>query len=134
MADGGVLMHRGIIFDTAIHTVTPPSDRAAPIRVHPEPNVMPDPVLPWADDDALPDPLHRLTRQMIAARVRANLTQADVAWRMKSSRTQVSRLECGRGRGPSFATLAKYAEAVGCDLDVRLAPVPFPWERFSPAR
>jgi len=100
------------------------------VRAH-EANVMSDPRLPWEDDEALPDLLHRLTRQLIAARVRANLTQADVAWRMRSSRTQVSRIECGRGSGPSFATLAKYAEAVGCDLDVRLTPTPFPWERSA---
>jgi len=124
-------MHRRIIFDTSMHTVTPPLDRAAPIRARPEAKAMPDPVLSCEDDEALPDPLHRLTRQLIAARVRANLTEADVAWRMKFSRTQVSRLERGRGRGPSFATLAKYAEAVGCDLDVRLAPIPFPWERSA---
>lgn len=125
MTDGGVLMYRGIIFDTSMHTVTPPPDRTATIRARRDANVMPDPDSTLEDDDALPDPLHRLTRQMIAARVRANLSQADVAWRMKSSRTQVSRLESGRGRGPSFATLAKYAEAVGCDLDVRLTQIPF---------
>jgi transcriptional regulator with XRE-family HTH domain len=92
---------------------------------------MPEPVAPWEDDDELPDPLHRLTRQLIAARVRANLTQEDVAWRMKTSRPTISRLERGRGRGPSFATLTEYAEAVGCELDVRLTPVPFPWERSA---
>jgi len=92
-------------------------------------NVMPDPVAPWENDDALPDPLHRLTRQLIAARVRANLTQEDVAWRMKTSRPTISRLE--RGRGPSFATLVEYAEAVGCDLDVRLTRIPLPWERSA---
>jgi transcriptional regulator with XRE-family HTH domain len=90
---------------------------------------MPDPVVPWEDDDALPDPLHRLTRQLIAARVRANVTQADLAWRMKTSRPTISRLERGRGRGPSFATLVQFAEAVGCDLDVRLTRIPLPWER-----
>ena len=114
-----------------MHMMTPPPDCAAAMRVCHDADVMPDSVSPWEVDGALPDPLHRLTRQPIAARVRANLTQADVAWRMKSSRTQVSRLECGRGRGPSFATLAKYAEAVGCDLDVRLTPTPFPWERSA---
>jgi DNA-binding XRE family transcriptional regulator len=124
-------MYRGIIFDTSMHTMTPSPGRTATTRECREDNPMRDPVTPWEGDDALPDPLHRLTRQMIAARVRANLTQADVAWRMKSSRTQVSRLERGRGRGPSFATLAKYAEAVGCDLDVRLVPVPLPWERST---
>jgi transcriptional regulator with XRE-family HTH domain len=92
---------------------------------------MPESVAPWEDDGELPDPLHRLTRQLIAARVRANLTQEDVAWRIKTSRPTISRLERGRGRGPSFATLAKYAEAIGCDLDVQLAPVPLPWARSA---
>jgi transcriptional regulator with XRE-family HTH domain len=90
---------------------------------------MPESISPWEDDGELPDPLHRLTRQLIAARVRANLTQEDVAWRMKTSRPAISRLEHGRGRGPSFATLVQYAEAVGCDLDVRLTRIPLPWER-----
>ena len=92
---------------------------------------MPDTAAPWEDHDALPDPLHRLTRQLIAARVRANLTQDDVAWRMKTSRPTISRLERGRGRGPSFATLVQYAKAVGCDLDVRLTRIPLPWERSA---
>jgi transcriptional regulator with XRE-family HTH domain len=89
---------------------------------------------PWAEADTLPDPLHRLTRQLIAARVRANLTQADVAWRMATSQAAVSRMERGHGAGPSFATLVQYAQAVGCDLDVRLTPIPFPWELVSPVR
>lgn len=68
--------------------------------------------------------LHLLTRELLAARVRARMTQEDVAWRMGTTRSAISRLEGDGGHRPSFATIEKYAAAVGCYVHLRLCPLP----------
>ena len=60
-----------------------------------------------------------LARELIAARVRAGLTQAEVAKRMGTTQSAVARLEGGR-RLPSMKTLLRYAEATGCRPLVKL--------------
>ena len=64
-----------------------------------------------------------LLDELLRARQRAGLTQAEVAARMGTKTPAVARLEAGGGsqrHSPSIATLRKYAEAVGCRLEVRL--------------
>lgn len=57
------------------------------------------------------------------ARKEANLTQAEVAKKMKTSQQAVARLESkSSGKSPSLSTLIKYAEAVGCDLTFNFHP------------
>ena len=66
-----------------------------------------------------------LLDELLKARRRAGLTQAEVAERMGTKPPAVARLEAGGGskrHSPSLATLRKYAEAVGCRLEVRLRP------------
>jgi len=61
--------------------------------------------------------------ELLNARKEAGLTQADVADRMGTKTSAVARLEAGGGskkHSPSIATLNKYAEAVGCRLEIRL--------------
>ena len=61
--------------------------------------------------------------KLLRARREAGLTQADVADRMSTKPTAVARLESGGGsqkHSPSINTLRKYAEAVGCRLEIRL--------------
>lgn len=63
--------------------------------------------------------------ELVKARAKAGLTQADVAERMGTQVPAVSRLESGArssGHSPSVATLRRYADAVGCRLVVKLAP------------
>ncbi len=75
-----------------------------------------------AEYDAL-GPEFALLRQMLDARIAAGLTQADVAARMGTQGPSVTRLESSLGNGkhsPSLATLKRYAEAVGCELQVKL--------------
>jgi transcriptional regulator with XRE-family HTH domain len=63
--------------------------------------------------------------ELLKARTRAGLTQAEVAERMGTKTPAVARLEAGGGRqkhSPSLATLHKYAEAVGCRLAIKLIP------------
>ena len=58
-------------------------------------------------------------RAMVAARVRAGLTQAQLAQRMGTKQPVVARLEAGR-RSPNIKTLRKLAAATGSRLVVRL--------------
>ena len=58
---------------------------------------------------------------------RKRLTQAEVAELMATQPSVVARLEAGGGRrkhSPSLATLQKYAEAVGCRLEIKMVRVP----------
>jgi transcriptional regulator with XRE-family HTH domain len=51
-----------------------------------------------------------------------DLTQAQVAEKIGTSQSAVARMESGSGKhSPSLATLTKYADALGCKLEVRLA-------------
>ncbi len=55
-------------------------------------------------------------RKIIYARKDAGLTQADVAKRMGTTRSAISRLEGGQWdikHSPSIRTLERYAEAIG---------------------
>lgn len=64
--------------------------------------------------------------ELIRARKKAGLTQAEVAKRMGTGIPTIARLEsggCSKHKSPSVATLNKYAEAVGCRLEIKLHPL-----------
>jgi ribosome-binding protein aMBF1 (putative translation factor) len=63
----------------------------------------------------------QLARQLIGARARAGLTQGQLAARMKTTRTVISRLESGRMK-PSTRTLERYARATGHKLKITFEP------------
>jgi len=65
-----------------------------------------------------------LVRELLGARLRAGLTQEDVAVSMGTTKSAVSRLEAVGKHSPSVATLKKYARAVGCDVEIHLVPAP----------
>jgi DNA-binding XRE family transcriptional regulator len=71
-----------------------------------------------AEYEAL-EPELALARELIAARARAGLSQAQGAERMGTSQSTVARLESGRTL-PSVRTLARYASATGARAGVRL--------------
>ena len=59
--------------------------------------------------------------EFLHARAAQGLTQAQVAEKIGTTQSAVARMESGSGRhSPSLATLTKYAEALGCKLEVRL--------------
>jgi ribosome-binding protein aMBF1 (putative translation factor) len=58
---------------------------------------------------------------LLRARTRARLSQAEVASRMGTTESAVSRLESGRVK-PSTRTLERYAEATGHRLRISLEP------------
>jgi len=60
-----------------------------------------------------------LATQVIEARARAGLTQAQLAERMGTSQSAVARLESGKAL-PSVATLEKLAAATGSRLRIAL--------------
>jgi DNA-binding XRE family transcriptional regulator len=61
--------------------------------------------------------------QLLKARARAGMTQDAVAERMGTTKSAISRLESAGKHAPSLETLKRYAEAVGCELKVRLVPL-----------
>lgn len=65
-----------------------------------------------------------LVRELLAARANAGLTQEEVAASMGTTKSAVSRLEGVGAHSPSVSTLKKYANAVGCDVEIRLVPAP----------
>ena len=67
-------------------------------------------------------PEYELAKQMLRARSRAGLTQDTVAQRMGTSKSAVSRLEGAAKHAPSLSTLQRYAEAVGCELQLKFVP------------
>lgn len=61
----------------------------------------------------------------LKARAAQGLTQAQVAERIGTTQSAVARMESGSGKhSPSLATLTKYANALGCTLEVRLVRRP----------
>jgi ribosome-binding protein aMBF1 (putative translation factor) len=68
---------------------------------------------------------YALLRELLLARQRAGLTQAEVAQKMGTKPPAVTRLETSLSdsrHSPTFATLNKHAAAVGCKLEVHLTP------------
>ena len=70
--------------------------------------------------DAL-DEEFALVSALIRARTHAQLSQAEVASRMGTTESAVSRLESGRVK-PSTRTLERYAKATGHKLHISLEP------------
>jgi len=79
----------------------------------------------WLKDPALKaeyeelGPEFQLIRDMIEARTRAGLTQAQLAERMGTRQAAIARLESGRVQ-PSLETLRRYARATGSRLTLSL--------------
>jgi DNA-binding XRE family transcriptional regulator len=63
---------------------------------------------------------YHVAGQMLKARSRAGLTQDVIAERMGTTKSTVLRLESAGEHAPSLATLKRYADAVGCELQVKL--------------
>jgi transcriptional regulator with XRE-family HTH domain len=57
---------------------------------------------------------------LLRARLRAGLSQAELAQRMGTSQSAIARLESGQTL-PSTKTLLRFAEATGSKLELRLS-------------
>ncbi|TCD47560.1 helix-turn-helix transcriptional regulator [Chlorobium sp. N1] len=68
------------------------------------------------------EPKYALIRELLSARQQSGMTQEAVANKIGTTKSAISRLESGGKHAPSISTLRKYAEAVGCDLVIKLEP------------
>lgn len=75
-----------------------------------------------AEYEAL-EPEFNLLREMLKARQKAGLSQAEIAERMGTKAPAVTRLESALSSGkhsPSIATIKKYADALDCHLEIKI--------------
>jgi ribosome-binding protein aMBF1 (putative translation factor) len=72
-----------------------------------------------AEYDALA-PEFEIAAELLRARLHADLSQAELAVRMRTRQSTIARLECGQAL-PSTKTLLCYAEATGSKFHVRLS-------------
>jgi ribosome-binding protein aMBF1 (putative translation factor) len=61
-----------------------------------------------------------IASELIRARARAGLSQAELATRMGTSQSAIARLESGQTL-PSTKTLLRFAEATGSKVELRLS-------------
>lgn len=59
-----------------------------------------------------------LVDQLLTMRTKAGLTQEEIAKKMHTQKSNISRLEKG-GANPNWSTLLKYAQACGFDLALK---------------
>jgi transcriptional regulator with XRE-family HTH domain len=64
--------------------------------------------------------LQQLVADFVATRRAAAMTQEEVAARMWTTRSVVSRLESGVCTRPTLSTIEKYADAVGALVEIRV--------------
>jgi ribosome-binding protein aMBF1 (putative translation factor) len=64
--------------------------------------------------------LQVLVADLVAARAAAGMTQEEVAARMWTTKSVVSRLESGVRTRPTLSTIQKYAMAVGALVEIRV--------------
>ena len=65
-------------------------------------------------------PEFEISAELLRARLRAGLSQAELAKRMSTSQSAVARLESGQPL-PSTKTLLRFAEATGSKIQLRLS-------------
>ena len=69
------------------------------------------------------EPEFSLLGELLKARQEAGLSQAEIAVRMGTKAPAITRLESSLSSGkhsPSIATLKRYANALGCHLQIKL--------------
>ena len=66
-------------------------------------------------------PIFAIKKELVAARLAKGLTQDEIAKKIGTSKSNISRLESlNNTYMPNLATLVKYAEALGMRLDIGL--------------
>jgi DNA-binding XRE family transcriptional regulator len=66
--------------------------------------------------------LRHLLAELVDARHRAGLCQRQVAERLRTTVSAISRLERGKRSRPTLSTLEHYAMVVGCRIEVHVRP------------
>lgn len=68
-------------------------------------------------------PVWDLRRKLIRLRTEKGITQAEIAKRMGTNKSSISRLECGeKVNFPTLGTIQKYAQALGYNVKVEFEP------------
>jgi ribosome-binding protein aMBF1 (putative translation factor) len=68
-------------------------------------------------------PAYKLRWQLVELRQRAGLTQEQLAERLKTKKSNISRLESvSSAISPKLSTIADYADAVGYDIKIDFVP------------
>ena len=66
-------------------------------------------------------PIFEIKKQLLLARLKKGLTQEEVAKKMNTSKSNISRLESLSNKYvPNLITLIKYANALNCKIDFKL--------------
>ncbi|MDJ0632667.1 MAG: helix-turn-helix transcriptional regulator [Xenococcaceae cyanobacterium MO_188.B29] len=69
-------------------------------------------------------PLYKLRKELIALRIQAGLTQEELAERLHTKKSNISRLEnVNASSSPRLSTIEKYADAVGYKVEINFVPV-----------
>ena len=66
-------------------------------------------------------PKYQMIRQIIELRIKNNLTQTELADRIKDKQSNIARLENGNAN-PSIEKLSKIAEALDSKLEIKFVP------------
>jgi transcriptional regulator with XRE-family HTH domain len=73
-------------------------------------------------------PEFEIANTLVRARAKAGLSQKEIAERMGTTQSAVARIESGK-TSLRTATIQRYAEAIGCRVELKLVPA-----KPSPAR
>lgn len=77
-----------------------------------------------AEEYARLSPAYYLRRNLVALRQRAGLTQEDIAERLNTKKSNISRLESVNSTiSPKLSTIAEYAEAIGYQIVIDFVPL-----------
>nr|WP_320016759.1 helix-turn-helix transcriptional regulator [uncultured Desulfobacter sp.] len=68
-------------------------------------------------------PMWELRQKMIALRIEKGLTQEQIAKKMGTKRSNISRLEANVDSFPTYKTLEKYAAALDCKIRIEFEPL-----------
>jgi DNA-binding XRE family transcriptional regulator len=68
-------------------------------------------------------PTYRLRKQLIEIRIKAGLTQEELAEILHTKKSNISRLESVHSKSsPKLSTIEEYAKAVGYEIEINFVP------------
>ena len=68
-------------------------------------------------------PAYRFRRQLVALRQNAGMTQEQIAEKLQTNKSNISRLESANSpNSPRLSTIVDYADAVGYDVKIDFIP------------
>lgn len=69
-------------------------------------------------------PVYKLRKQLIALRTKAGLTQEELAEKLNTKKSNISRLEnVNSSSSPRLSTIEQYADAIGYKVEINFIPM-----------